>query len=70
MSKVRVECNCKICQTNAAKLGKAVPLAAMVPAPLLAASKGKGQAHGLVYSANDPTVVGVAVRKSTGLEAA
>lgn len=71
MNKVRIECNCKVCKANAAKIGKTAPLAAMVPARLLDATKGaKGAAHGLVYSANDPSAVGVATRKATGLEAA
>lgn len=65
--KIRIECNCQICKTNAAKIGKAAPLAALVPARLLDAVN--GESHGLVYSAHDPTVIGTAVRKSTGLEA-
>lgn len=67
MSKVRIECTCQTCKTNAAKVGAAFPLAALVPAPLAAAVK--GQTHGLVYDAHNPSAVGAAVRRATGVEA-
>lgn len=67
MSKTRLECNCKVCNANAAKIGKSAPLAALVPAPLAAAVKGK--AHGLVYDAHNPDAMGAAVRRATGIEA-
>lgn len=68
MNKIRLECNCKTCKANAAKIGATAPLAALAPAHLVAAAKGK--AHGIVFSAHDPSAVGVATRKATGIEAA
>lgn len=61
---IRIECACKICKNN--NHGK--KLAARVPAALHA--KLKGKFHGTVYSAHDPSIVGVAVRAATGIEAA
>lgn len=65
---IRVECNCKTCKTNAAKIGASFPLAAMVPEPLAAAVKGKF--HGLVYDAHNPGAVGAAMRRTTGIRPA
>jgi hypothetical protein len=67
MTKVRIECDCNTCKANAAKIGKAAPLAAMVPAPL--AAKVGRQTHGLVYDAHNPDAMGVAMRRATGIEA-
>lgn len=61
---IRIECSCKTCKGN--NHGK--PLAALVPAALHA--KLRGDFHGTVYSANDPSIVGVAVRNATGIKAA
>jgi hypothetical protein len=62
-----ITCTCKICKANAAKLGK-TGLSANVPSTLLAAVKGKR--HGLVYSANDPSIIGKATRDRLGISAA
>lgn len=65
---IRIECNCKTCKTNAATMGKGAPLAAMVPASLLAMVKGK--THGLVHMAHDPNALtGAAARARTGVQA-
>ena len=65
---IRIDCNCKICKTNAQALGKTAPLAAMVPTNLLAMVKGK--THGLVHMAHDPNALtGAACRARTGVEA-
>lgn len=61
----RIECTCKTCKANAAKLGKTAPLAALVPAPLAAAVK--GDTHGLVYDAHNPSALGAAMRRATGI---
>jgi hypothetical protein len=62
-----ITCTCKICKTNAAKLGKA-SLSANVPSALLVATKGKR--HGLVYYANEPGAFGQATRERLGISAA
>lgn len=64
----RIECTCKVCQANAAKIGKA-SLAALVPDSALATANAPGGIHGVVYSANDPTFVGQRVRDLTGIQA-
>lgn len=61
----RVECGCHVCRGN----NGGSPLAALVPPALAEKAKGAKGRHGLVYSANDPSVVGEAVRKQTGLRA-
>lgn len=61
---IRIECNCDICKTNAAKIGATFPLAAMAPAKIAKAAKNP---HGLVYDAHNPTALGAAVRKATGI---
>lgn len=63
---VRLECNCQICQTNAAKIGKTAPLAALVPVKLASTVK---KPHGLVYDAHNPDAMGVAMRRVTGIQA-
>ena len=60
----RIECNCKTCKAN----NGGQPLAALVPDALF--KKLGGDFHGTVYSANDPSVVGAAVRNATGIKAA
>lgn len=61
---IRVECKCKICKGN----NNGQPLAALIPDALYKRLGGKGF-HGTVYSANDPSVVGAAVRNATGIQA-
>lgn len=61
----RITCTCKTCKTNAAKLGRPFPLAADVPGPL-AKAVGK-QTHGLVYDAHNPSAMGAAMRRTTGI---
>ena len=60
----RVTCECKICRSN----NGGQPLAALVPAALH--GKLSGDYHGTVYSAHDPSIVGTAVRATTGIRAA
>ena len=48
----RITCECRICKTNAAKIGQPFPLAAMCDPRALDAAKGK--THGLVHLAHDP----------------
>lgn len=63
-----IQCSCKTCNTNAATLGKTLPLRAEAPAVLVAAVKGK--VHGLVHMAHDPNpVTGHAARTRTGVKA-
>lgn len=60
-TRVRITCNCKVCKANAVRLGLTGPLAADVPAALLATMGGKR--HGLVHVAHDPNrVTGAAAR--------
>ena len=66
----RIECNCQTCQDNATRLGMAAPLRADVPNALLAKCRGAKGRHGLVYSAHDPSAVGVAVRRTTSIRPA
>ena len=65
MNMVRIHCDCNICNANAQKIGKAFPLAALVPCRLAAAVK--GQTHGLVYDAHNPDAMGAAIRRATGI---
>jgi len=62
---IRITCSCETCKTNAAKIGATFPLAAMAPTAL--AQKAGKNTHGLVYDANNPSAIGAAVRKATGL---
>ena len=61
----KIECGCEVCRNN----NNGEPLAALVPETmpqhLLKSAKGR---HGLVYSANDPSIIGDAVRAATGLQ--
>lgn len=64
----KIECSCTICRNNnTANPGN--PLSAVVPdtmpQKLLKSASGR---HGLVYSANDPSIIGDAVRAATGLQ--
>jgi hypothetical protein len=67
MTKTEIACNCKVCKTNAAKLGLTAPLRAKVQQATLDAVRGK--THGLVYIAHDPSSVGRAARAAAQIEA-
>ena len=68
---VTLECSCKVCGVNAAKIGKTLPLRADVPARMvqaMSATTDRKARHGLVYIAHDPNAVsGAAARKVTGI---
>jgi hypothetical protein len=62
----RITCTCEICLNN----NGGQPLHALVPGTLPETLlKTKSGRHGLVYSANDPSIVDVAVRARTGIQA-
>lgn len=64
----RITCNCHTCKTNAATLGASFPLAAEVPDKL---AKAVGsQTHALVYDAHNPSAMGAAMRRTTGIRPA
>lgn len=55
----RVECSCKECGKNAAKIGKSLPLAAMVrPEYVAKFGSTKKAAHQAVWTANHPMLGG------------
>jgi hypothetical protein len=65
-----IECSCKICKTNAAKVGAAFPLRASVQTKTLAGiTTAKGR-HNLVRIAHEPGALGAATRRSMGIEVA
>lgn len=69
MTTTRIQCQCKVCKSNAATLGLATPLVADVPEHL-AVMIGKTAAgrHGLVHMAYDPNAItGEAARIRTGV---
>jgi hypothetical protein len=51
---VKVQCHCAICAINAVKLGKDMPLAALIT-PTLAATLCR-DIHGIVHLAHDPVL--------------
>lgn len=66
----RIECSCKTCKTNAATLGKPLPLAAEVPPALAAIARTAQGRHGLVHMAHDPNAItGAAARARTNVRA-
>lgn len=66
----RIECKCKVCKDNAARLGLPLPLAAEIPAALSAVARTAAGRHGLVHMAHDPhAVTGAAARARTGVRA-
>ena len=62
---VRISCSCGTCRTNAAKVGATFPLSAIVPAKLATAVG--SDTHALVYDAHNPSALGAAVRRATGI---
>ena len=61
----RITCSCEICKDNAAHVGATFPLQADVPAKM---AKAVGaQTHTLVHDAHDPSAIGVAMRRVTGI---
>lgn len=65
----RIECNCQTCKTNAAKIGKAAPLSANIPAHVVPLAKGKKAVHSFVFMANNPSAVDVAASARLGIKA-
>ena len=61
---IRISCPCDTCAANAARLGVAAPLAALIrPATatglgITARSASMRKVHGLVYAAHDPSLRG------------
>lgn len=66
----RIECNCQTCKTNAAKIGKAAPLAADIPDTAKVLARNAKGIHTLVYMANNPSAVDVAASARLGIKAA
>jgi hypothetical protein len=62
---IRIECKCKTCRGN----NDGQPLAALITEKLHSALGGKNF-HGTVWTAHDPSPVGAAVRKATGVQPA
>lgn len=63
----RITCSCEICKDNAALVGATFPLQADVRAKM---AKAVGSnTHTLVHDAHDPSPLGVAMRRVTGLVA-
>ena len=64
-TRIRVTCDCSICETNAKRIGTDFPLAAEVNVTMAKhvgitdrnANKAS-KTHGLVYAAHDPSMVG------------
>ncbi len=61
----RFTCDCQICKTNADDLGLPFPLQADVPEKLAAALS---TSHSVVYDAHNPSAIGEAMRRTTGVK--
>jgi len=63
-----VTCSCKVCKVNAAKVGAPFPLAASVLSRHLTGRKVDASLrHVLCRDAHDAGMIGVGVRRATGL---
>ena len=72
-TRIRVTCDCSICETNAKHVGASFPLAAEVNA-VMATNVGitdrnankASKTHGLVHTAHDPSLAGAAMLAQFG----
>ena len=65
-----IECSCSECATNAAKIGKTLPLAALVSPELVTGmtpAKTRKAVHGLVWTAHHP-MLGAAQMVATPID--
>jgi len=65
---VAIECSCKVCEKNAASLGRSLPLRAEVPVAVRdTIAFDKQGRHGVIYSLHHPTFGPMNARLGTAI---
>lgn len=67
MGLIRIECNCDICENDAARIGAPFPMQVDVPPVTAKKARNAKTRHALVHDAHNPGAIGSAMCHALGM---